>query len=135
MSDDVRSTNPSLPRLTSRIKLYEKDGKIWLDISDSSGGLGLLLDLDPVVASQLGQKMADMARNLVAKVSTSKERSEIYSTTTKVDHNAFVQPARLPPDPQKSRRPHKSRSLRKKLENQMGLPGSPALRLERTSHR
>lgn len=110
------------------IKLWEQTDLIFLTIDDGIGG-SLEVQLDPVVASQLGQNMADKARNLVAKMGDTKERHEIYSTTSEVDYNAFVHPAQLPPDPQKSRRPSKSRSLRQKLEAQVGLPRASTERL------
>lgn len=126
MPNDVRSPNANLPRSSTKLKLYESDGKIFLDISDATGGLGLLIDLDLVVASQLGQRMADMARNTVAKVSDAPDRRETHTFTNKVDYNAFVQPAQLPPDPSQPRRPRKSRSLQSKLKTQLALPRASA---------
>lgn len=125
MSDNVRSPNAGAtaqgdvvrPQARTFIKLYESDNKIMLDISDETRGLGWLVDLDPVVASQLGQRMSDMARNVVAKISESPDRSEVYVIKNPIPQDYFVQPARL-----SQSRIRKPRRVRSNGNGQLGLP-------------
>lgn len=89
-----------------KISMYEHNSKIKIELEGE-----LSFEVDLVVASQWGQRMADMAHNATAKIAEAKERHQTYTTTTEVDHHAFVQPAKLPPHPPISRRPRKSRRV------------------------
>lgn len=75
MSRTVKEDN--LPKLKHKLVLTEENGKIVLDISDTTGGLGLRLYLDPSIASKLGQRMADRARFTAACESNDPKRQAI----------------------------------------------------------
>lgn len=63
-----------LPKLRHRIALSEENDHIVLDISDETGGLGLRLFLTPVLADQIGTRLCDRARHLVACASDDPKR-------------------------------------------------------------
>ena len=82
--------NAHLPNLKHRIVLAEEDGKITLDISDDTGGLCLKLYLDLVVASRLGQDMAEKARHAVAKANDDKARTGSRAYSSQADMKVSV---------------------------------------------
>lgn len=64
--------------LQSSIKMTEEDGKIVLDITDHTGGLGYKLFIDTVVASRMAQRMLDLSRFIVSKTVEDPLRTEVH---------------------------------------------------------
>jgi hypothetical protein len=77
------------PQLKHKIILAEEDGKITLDITGEDGG-GLKLFLDLVVASRLGQDMAERARHAVAKASDDPARASVRAYSSQADRAVSV---------------------------------------------
>lgn len=66
-----------LPVLQHTIKVSERDGKIALDISDETGGLGLLLYLSGLTATRLGANLADRGRIMVSTPADDPKRATV----------------------------------------------------------
>ena len=67
----------ALPVLQHTIKVSEREGKIALDISDETGGLGLLLYLSGLTATRLGANLADRGRIMASMYSDDPRRAAV----------------------------------------------------------